>query len=213
MRIILLGPPGAGKGTQAAAAKTKFQVAHISTGDMLRENVRNRSPLGFRAKEFMDAGKLAPDDLIIEMMRERLSRDDASEGFILDGFPRTAAQAEALDDLMKDMSIKLDAVILLEMPDEAVVKRLAGRRVCSACGAIYHAAGSPPKSEGVCDACSGQVIQRDDDKEEVIRRRLSAYHLETAPLVGHYEKCGLLRRLDASGPCDAVKSYMESLGL
>jgi adenylate kinase len=212
MRIILIGPPGAGKGTQAAAVKSKFSVDHISSGDILRENVRAGTPLGLEAKKFMDAGSLVPDALIIEMMRECLSKGSVG-GFMLDGFPRTAAQAEALDELMKEMSMPLDAAILLEVPDETVVKRLCGRRVCSSCGAIFHVTGNPTEAEGICDICSRPVIQRDDDREEVIRRRLSVYHRDTAPLAEYYEKSGLLRRVDASGPLDAVKTYLESVGL
>jgi adenylate kinase len=213
MRIILIGPPGAGKGTQAAAVKSKFPVDHISTGDMLRENVHAGSPLGVEARRYMDAGSLVPDALIIEMMRERLAVNGSSGGFMLDGFPRTVAQARALDELMKEMSMSLDAAILLEVPDETVVKRLCGRRVCSSCGAIFHVTGNPTRAEGVCDICSGPVVQRDDDREEVIRRRLSVYHRDTAPLAEYYERSGLLRRVDANGPFDAVKSYLESAGL
>ncbi|MDR0763997.1 MAG: adenylate kinase [Synergistaceae bacterium] len=212
MRIILIGPPGAGKGTQAAAVKSRFPVDHISTGDILRENVRAGSPLGIEAKKFMDSGTLVPDALIIEMMRERLAKNSA-DGFMLDGFPRTVAQAEALDELTKEMSMPLDAAILLEVPDETVVKRLCGRRVCSSCGAIFHVTGNPTAVEGICDVCSEPVVQRDDDREEVIRRRLSVYHRDTAPLAEYYEKSGLLRRVDASGPFDAVKSRLESAGL
>ena len=208
----MIGPPGAGKGTQAAAVKSKFPVDHISTGDILRENVRAGSPLGLEARKFMDSGSLVPDALIIEMMRERLAKG-AAEGFMLDGFPRTVAQAEALDELMKEMSAPLDAAILLEAPDEILVKRLCGRRVCSSCGAIFHVTGNPTGAEGVCDLCSGPVIQRDDDREEVIRHRLSVYHKDTAPLVEYYEKSGKLRRIYASGPFDAVKTYLESVGL
>jgi adenylate kinase len=212
MRIILIGPPGAGKGTQAAAVKSSFPVDHISTGDILRENVRAGSPLGIEAKKFMQAGALVPDELIIEMMRERLAKG-AAVGFMLDGFPRTVAQAEALDELLKEMSVPLDAAILLEVSDETVVKRLFGRRVCSSCGAIFHVTGNPTSTEGVCDLCSGPVVQRDDDGEEVIRRRLSVYHRDTAPLAEYYEKSGLLHRVDASGPFDTVKTHLESVGL
>ncbi|MDR3164850.1 MAG: adenylate kinase [Synergistaceae bacterium] len=211
MKIILIGPPGAGKGTQAAAVKSRFPVDHISTGDILRENVRAGTPLGVEAKKFMDSGSLVPDALIIEMMRERLAENPAG-GFMLDGFPRTVAQAEALDELMKEMSMSLDAAILLETSDETVVKRLGGRRVCSSCGAIFHITENPTSVDGVCDVCAGPVIRRGDDREEVIRRRLSAYHKDTAPLVEYYEKSGLLRRVDANGPFDAVKSHLESAG-
>ena len=212
MRIILIGPPGAGKGTQAVAVKSKFPVDHIATGDILRENVSAGTSLGIEAKKFMDSGALVPDALIIEMMRERLAKGSA-EGFMLDGFPRTVAQAEALDELMSAMSMSLDAAILLEVPEETVVKRLCGRRVCSSCGAIFHVTGNPTAVEGVCDLCSGPVIQRDDDREEIIRHRLSVYRKDTAPLVEYYEKSGLLHRVDAGGRFDAVKTHLESAGL
>ncbi|MDR1137596.1 MAG: adenylate kinase [Synergistaceae bacterium] len=211
MRIILIGPPGAGKGTQAAAIKKKYEIAHISTGDMLRENVRSGAGLGLEAKKFMDAGSLVPDELIIGMMRERLNQTDTSVGFLLDGFPRTAAQAKALDELMGETSLTLDAVVLLDVPDETVVKRLSGRRVCLSCGAIYNAEAYPTKTPGICDACSGNVVQRDDDREDVIRNRLAVYHEQTAPLVEYYEKSGRLHRVGAAGSGDAVREYLESL--
>ncbi len=211
MRIILIGPPGAGKGTQAESIKAKHPIAHISTGDMLRENVRSGTELGRKARAFMDAGKLVPDDLIIAMMKSRLRADDTRAGFLLDGFPRTTAQAEALDGLLAEMSIDLDAVILLEVSDDTVVKRLTSRRVCSSCGAIYNLIVSPPKIEGVCDFCSSKVIQRDDDKESVIRNRLAVYHEQTAPLVSYYEARGLLHRVDATSGKDSVLTYVETL--
>lgn len=213
MRIILVGPPGAGKGTQASSIGARYPMAHISTGDILRDNVKRGTDLGVAARTFMDAGKLVPDDLIVDMMRSRLSEADAKEGFLLDGFPRTIAQAEALDALLREMSIALDAVVLLELSDETVVHRLTSRRVCSSCKAIYNVLSHPPKREGWCDECAGPVIQRDDDKETVIRNRLSVYHEQTAPLVAYYEKKGLLHRVDASGAQDAVLRHLESLGL
>jgi adenylate kinase len=211
MRIILLGPPGAGKGTQAAAIKEVHPVAHISTGDILRENVRAGTELGREAKGYMDAGSLVPDALIIKMMAERLNQPDARESFLLDGFPRTVAQAVALDELTKAMGIELDAVILLDIGDDILVRRLTSRRVCSSCGAIYNVAGHMPKADGVCDKCSGHVVQRDDDMESVIRRRLDVYRGETAPLVDYYDKAGKLRRVEATGPANAVLSYLEFL--
>ena len=211
MRIILLGPPGAGKGTQAAAVREVRRIAHISTGDILRENVRVDSELGREAKKFMNAGSLVPDELIIRMMKGRLSQSDAREGFLLDGFPRTVAQACALDELMSGMGIELDAAVLLEIDDEVVVSRLTSRRVCSSCGAIYNALAHRPKIDGVCDSCSGRVIQRDDDTEAVIRNRLSVYHGETAPLVDYYERAGKLRRVDGAGPAGAVASCLDTL--
>ena len=210
MRMILLGPPGAGKGTQAAAVKKKFGLAHISTGDMLRENVRSRTELGLTAKKYMDAGQLVTDDIITGMMRERLKRDDARQGFILDGYPRTLVQAGELDAVLDEMGLGIDVVVLLEISDDAVVARLGGRRVCSGCGAIYHILGRPTKREGVCDSCGGSVIQRGDDVESVIRDRLAVYHAQTSPLVEHYEKRGILRRVDASGSADSVLAHLES---
>ena len=211
MRLILIGPPGAGKGTQAERVKGKYSIAHISTGDMLRENVQNGTKLGLEAKMFMDAGKLVGDGLIIDMMRQRLCEDDAKEGFLLDGFPRTIAQADALDRLLAEMSLKLDTVVLLELSDDVVVRRLTSRRECFACGAIYNTISHPPKVEGVCDVCGGKVIQRDDDRESVIRNRLSVYRDQTSPLVDYYEKKGLLHRIDAGGANDAVLKYLESM--
>ncbi len=210
MRIILIGPPGAGKGTQAESIKAKLPIAHVSTGDMLRENVRKGTELGKKARAFMDAGKLVPDDLIIDMMRSRLNADDARSGFLLDGFPRTVTQAEALDGLLCEMAINLDAVVLLEVSDDTVVTRLTSRRVCSSCGAIYNTVAHPPKIAGVCDVCSGKVVQRDDDKESVIRDRLAVYHEQTAPLVSYYEKRGVLHRVDATLGKDSVLKLLET---
>lgn len=209
MRIILIGPPGSGKGTQAACVKTEYPIAHISTGDILRENVRLGTELGLSAKSYMDAGKLVPDDLIIRMMEERFLAPDCSEGFLLDGFPRTLQQAAALSRLMESQSIRLTAVVELQISDEEVVKRLTSRRICSSCGAIYNVIAHPTKREGVCDACSGSVIQRDDDKESVIRSRLDIYHTQTAPLLEFYDKKGVLLRVDATGERDAVLKLLK----
>ncbi len=211
MRIILIGPPGAGKGTQAVSIRAEYPIAHVSTGDILRENVRGATQLGLSAKSFMDAGKLVPDDLIIEMVEERLDSPDCNEGFLLDGFPRTLPQAEALDRILAKMSIRLDAVIELEISDDEVVKRLTSRRICSSCGAIYNVIAHPAKVEGVCDVCSGKVIQRDDDKESVIRNRLDVFHVQTAPLVEYYEKKGLLKRVDGAGGKDTALSLLKTL--
>ena len=211
MRCILLGPPGAGKGTQAAIIRDKYTVAHISTGDILRANVKNNTVLGKKAKSYMDAGELVPDSLIIEMMKDRLSRDDCERGFLLDGFPRTVSQAEALDILLKALEVELDAVILLEVSDEVVVKRLSGRRMCKQCGAIYHIEFQPPSKEGICDKCGGELYQRDDDKEEVIRQRLAVYHEQTSPLVEYYSSKGLLRPVDAEQSSDSVLRLIEQL--
>ncbi len=204
MRLIFLGPPGSGKGTQAAKLIEKVQVAHISTGDILRENVKLGTALGLKAKEFMDAGKLVPDDLIVEMMRQRLQKDDCARGFILDGFPRTVAQAEALEKMLNELDMKLDAVILFKVSDEVVVERLSGRRGCRQCGAIYHTRFNPSSSGDSCQICGGELYQRDDDREEVIRKRLDVYHSQTAPLVGYYGERGLLLEVDAGRSSDEV---------
>jgi adenylate kinase len=211
VRVILIGPPGAGKGTQAAVIKERLAIAHISTGDILRDNVRIASELGLSAKDYMDSGRLVPDDLIIGMIKNRLDEKDADRGFILDGFPRTTAQAVALDVLLSGMSLALDAVILLEISDEVVVRRLTSRRVCSSCGAIYNAIAHPAKVEGVCDDCGGKVIQRSDDNESVIRSRLSVYHEQTSPVVDYYNKKGLLCRVDGSQKADTAMSCLDSL--
>lgn len=211
MRIILIGPPGAGKGTQAASVKAEYGIAHISTGDILRENVRNSTQLGLSAKSYMETGKLVPDDLIIEMIEERLAAPDCKDGFVLDGFPRTPQQARALDQLLTKKSLTLDIVVLFEISDEEVLKRLTSRRVCSSCGEIYNVTTHPEKSQGVCDVCGGQVIQRNDDDEGIIRSRLSVYHAQSAPLVDYYSAKGLLRRVDATGTKDAVLRLLMSL--
>jgi adenylate kinase len=207
--MILLGPPGAGKGTQAEAAVKRFGAVHISSGDMLRENVKSRTELGLAAEKYMNAGQLVTDGIIFGMMRERLERDDVRPGFILDGFPRNIAQAEELDSLLNEMGLGIDVVVLLEISDDAVVARLGGRRVCSVCGAIYNVVGHSTKKEGVCDLCGGSVIQRGDDVESVIRDRLALYHAKTSQLVEYYERAGLLRRIDASGPTDAILACLD----
>lgn len=209
MRIILLGAPGAGKGTQAESIKGKYHIAHISTGDILRANVKAGTELGKSAKEYMDAGKLVPDDVIIGMMETRLQEPDCKEGFMLDGFPRTIGQAEALDGMLKKLGIALDAVVSLNIDDDTVVMRLTARRVCKKCGEIYNTVLKPEKTAGLCDKCSGEVVQRDDDKESVIRNRLAVFHQQTQPLIEYYEKQGLLIPVDASGKKDAVLNILE----
>lgn len=209
MRIILLGAPGAGKGTQAESIKSKFPIAHISTGDILRANVKAGTELGKNAKKFMDSGKLVPDEVIVGMMESRLREPDCKEGFMLDGFPRTTPQAEALDVLLKKLGISLDAVVELDVSDDVVVKRLTSRRVCKSCGEIYNTVFKPAKVEGVCDKCGGPVIQRDDDKESVIRNRLSVFHQQTAPLIEYYRHQGILATVDATGGKDVVLKLLE----
>lgn len=209
MRIILLGAPGAGKGTQADSIKQKYPVAHISTGDILRANVKAGTALGRNAKTYMDAGKLVPDEVIIGMVEKRLEEPDCKEGFMLDGFPRTTPQAEALDKLLKKLGLALDAAVELEVSDEVVVGRLTTRRGCKNCGEIYNTVTKPTRAAGICDKCGGPVVQRDDDREEVIRKRLAVYHEQTAPLIEYYRAQGILVTVDATGGKDVVLKTLE----
>jgi adenylate kinase len=213
MRIILLGPPGAGKGTQAKLLIERLGVPQISTGDMLRAAVKAGTPLGREAKAYMDRGALVPDGVIIGLVRERLQSADCVRGYILDGFPRTVAQAEALEKTMLDLRLSLDHVLCLEVPPEDLVVRIAGRRTCRVCGAMFHVRFSPAKRDGVCDACGGETYQRDDDREETVRRRLEVYAQQTEPLVRFFEGRGLLRRVAGTGEIPEIFARMvESLG-
>ncbi len=184
--IIFLGPPGAGKGTQSQLLKDRNGFVQISTGDLLREAVKNQTPLGLKAKEYMNEGKLVPDELIISLIEEKL-KEYKDSNIIFDGFPRTIPQAESLNKLLKEFNREINAVILFKIEDEEVIKRLSGRRVCSNCGAVYHIVYNPPKTDEVCDKCGTKLIQRDDDKEEVIRKRLEVYHQQTKPLIDYYK--------------------------
>lgn len=210
MQLILIGPPGAGKGIQADFLTKKFGIPHISTGDMLRSEVKAGSELGVMAKTYMDAGKLVPDDVIIGMVKERLKKDDAKSGFLFDGFPRTVAQAEKLNEMMSSLGVKLSAVVNMEISDETVIRRLCSRRVCPKCNSIFNVLSMKPKIEGVCDKCGGAIIQRDDDKEEVIKGRLSVFREQTEPLLEFYGKTGLLFSV-FSGRDDAKETYQEIL--
>jgi adenylate kinase len=209
MHLIFLGPPGAGKGTIAAEIKEVYGIAHISTGDILRENVKQGTPLGKLAERYMQAGDLVPDDTIVEMVENRLQEPDCSEGFILDGFPRTLPQAEALDRILEKLKTKVDAVILLEVDDETIVKRLSGRRVCPKCGAIYNVSFNPPKADSLCDHCGERVIQRNDDKGEVVRQRLAVYRERTAPLIDYYLRKEILKKVEAARGSDEVVAAIE----
>lgn len=210
MRIILIGPPGAGKGTQAESIRTRYGIAHISTGDILRVNVKADTELGRIAKNYMNAGKLVPDELIIAMVESRMQEPDAKHGFLLDGFPRTRCQAEALDDLLKNQGLSLDAVIELEIEDDVAVERLTSRMICKQCGEIYNTVMKPPKIDGICDKCGGVVTQRGDDNEAVIRSRLAVFHDQTAPLIEYYNNKGILHTVDATGPIDLVMKLLET---
>jgi adenylate kinase len=211
MKLILLGPPGAGKGTQAKMLTDEFGIPQISTGDILRAAVKEGTPMGVKAKSFMDAGGLVPDEVVIGIVTERLQKEDCTPGFILDGFPRTVPQADALAGDLKDLNKNLDAVISLEVDIEALVERLTGRRTCKDCGRGYHITFDPAKKEGFCDACSGQLVQRDDDQEETIRKRLDVYNEQTSPLTSYYADAGLLKSLDGMQQIDIVQQQMLEL--
>jgi adenylate kinase len=208
--LILLGPPGAGKGTQAERLQEDFSLAHISTGDMLRAQVAEGTDLGKRAQEYMSAGELVPDEVILGMIGARISEQDAREGFLLDGFPRNTSQADALAATLADSERRLTAALLIEVPDEDVVRRLGGRRVCAKSGHVYHVDFDPPKREGTCDQDGSRLIQRDDDKEETIRRRLEVYARQTAPLIEYYDEAGLLRRFDGRRTPDEVHDHIRA---
>jgi adenylate kinase len=209
--LILFGPPGAGKGTQAERLQSDFQLPFISTGDMLRANVKEETPLGKEAKSCMDAGDLVPDELIVAMAAERLQEEDAEDGFILDGFPRTLAQADALDKQLDQLGRRVTAALLIDVPDEEVVRRLSGRRVCVKAGHNYHVEFDPPKHDGVCDQDGSRLVQRDDDKPEVIQNRLRVYHEQTEPLVEHYDEQGLMRRIDGTRPATEVHDHIRAV--
>jgi adenylate kinase len=211
LNLILLGPPGAGKGTQAERLRDDFSLPHISTGDILRAQVAEGTPLGLEAKRYMEDGDLVPDDVIIGMIGERLAQPDAQDGFLLDGFPRNEQQAEALGSALAEMERRLTATLLIEVPDDEVVRRLAGRRVCvKNASHIYHVDFDPPKHSNVCDQDGARLTQRDDDKEETIRRRLEVYHSQTEPLIAYYDGAGLLRRFDGTRNADEVHNHLRA---
>jgi adenylate kinase len=211
LNLILFGPPGAGKGTQAERLRGDFQLPYIATGDMLRSNVKEGTELGKKAKEYMDAGELVPDDLIVAMAAERLQQDDAQDGFILDGFPRTIEQAKALDRQLAELGRRVTAALLIDVADEEVVRRLSGRRVCVKAGHNYHVEFDPPKREGVCDQDGSRLIQRDDDKPDVIRNRLRVYHEQTEPLIDFYDEQGVMRRIDGTRPPVEVHDHIRAV--
>ncbi len=204
MRLVLVGPPGAGKGTQAQFIAAQFAIPKISTGDIFRANVSDGTELGVTARKYMEAGDLVPDEVTSAMVRERLKDDDAVDGFLLDGYPRTVPQAETMDKMLHELGVGLDVVLELVVDDEEVIRRLSGRRTCRSCGHIWHVDFDPPTREGVCDHCGGQLFQRDDDKAPTVRHRLEVYAEQTAPLIAFYAEKGLLVGIDATGPVDDV---------
>ena len=204
MKIIMLGAPGAGKGTQAKQIAGKYSIPHISTGDIFRANIKNGTELGKKAKEYMDQGLLVPDELTCDLVVDRIGQDDCKNGFVLDGFPRTIPQAEALTNALNELGQKMDFAIDVDVPDENIVKRMSGRRACLECGATYHIVSIPPKKEGICDACGSELVLRDDDKPETVQKRLDVYHEQTQPLIDYYKKAGILKSVDGTQPMEDV---------
>lgn len=211
MNLILLGPPGAGKGTQAKMLIDAYGIPQISTGDMLREAVKNQTALGMEAKKFMDSGRLVPDEVVIGLAKDRIAQPDCEKGFMLDGFPRTVPQAEALDKVLDGMDKKIDHVISIEVPNSELLGRLTGRRTCKACGQGYHVMFDPPKQEGVCDKCGGELYQRDDDNQETVSNRLKVYESQTEPLIDYYKAKGLLRPIDGVGGMGEILDRIKAV--
>lgn len=214
MRIILLGAPGSGKGTQAAVIQERVSIPHISTGDIFRSNIKNGTELGKKAKEYMDKGMLVPDELTIDIVKDRLQQDDCKNGFILDGFPRTIPQAEYLDNALKNLGIKLDIALNIHVPDEAIIQRMSGRRVCPKCGATYHTIFNPPAAGNLCTACGSEVVQRDDDREETVVNRLKTYHNQTEPLIEYYTKQDIVVKVEGTEGIEATtREVFKALGV
>ena len=213
MKIILLGPPGAGKGTQAKSISNRYSIPHISTGDIFRKNISGNTPLGIEAKSYMDNGQLVPDEVTINMVKDRLQEDDCKNGYLLDGFPRTVAQAEALDAFLKGRNENLDTALCIEVPSDFILERMTGRRVCPACGASYHIKFNPPKVEGKCDLCGSEIVQRKDDTAETVGERLEVYKTQTQPLIDFYREKNLLSTVDGTRAINEVfESICEILG-
>ncbi len=204
MKIIMLGAPGAGKGTQAKMLADKYQIPHISTGDIFRANIKNGTELGNKAKEFMDKGLLVPDELVVDLVIDRFKEEDCKKGYILDGFPRTIPQAEALDKALSDIGDSVDFAVNVEVPDENIITRMGGRRACVGCGATYHVQFNPTKVEGVCDRCGKELILRDDDKPETVKKRLDVYHEQTQPLIDYYTNKGIIKEVDGTQDMNKV---------
>ena len=213
MKIIMLGAPGAGKGTQAKKIAAKYGIPHISTGDIFRANIKEGTELGKKAKTYMDQGLLVPDELVCDLVVDRVQQDDCKKGYILDGFPRTIPQAESLDVALSRLGEAVDYAINVEVPDENIVKRMGGRRACVGCGATYHLVYAAPKKEGICDNCGAELILRDDDKPETVQKRLGVYHEQTQPLIDYYTKKGILKEVDGTMDMgDVFKAIVEILG-
>ena len=213
MKIIMLGAPGAGKGTQAKKIAAKYNIPHISTGDIFRANIKNGTELGNKAKTYMDQGLLVPDELVVDLVVDRVKQDDCVNGYVLDGFPRTIPQAEALDKALNAIGEKMDYAIDVDVPDENIVHRMSGRRACVGCGATYHLEYAPTKTEGVCDVCGKELILRDDDKPETVKKRLGVYHEQTQPLIDDYTNAGILRTVDGTIDInDVFQAIVDILG-
>lgn len=213
MRIIMLGAPGAGKGTQAKKIAEKYGIPHISTGDIFRANIKNGTELGKKAKTYMDQGLLVPDELVVDLVVDRVNQDDCKNGYVLDGFPRTIPQAEALTEALAKMGQKMDYAIDVNVPDENIVRRMGGRRACVGCGATYHVEYAPTKKEGICDVCGAELILRDDDKPETVQKRLNVYHEQTQPLIDYYTEAGILKTVDGTVDIDDVfQAIVDILG-
>jgi adenylate kinase len=211
MRLVLLGAPGAGKGTQAKKLIERYSIPQISTGDILRKAVQDGTPLGKEAKSYMDKGELVPDNVVIGIIKERLTQEDCKKGYILDGFPRNVAQAKALDEMLLSLNSPLDYAISIDVPFDELMKRLTGRRTCRNCGQMYNIYFTPPKKNGVCDKCGGELYQRDDDKEETIRKRLEVYEAQTAPVIGYYREKGILKSVPGTGEIDDIFNKIISI--
>ena len=213
MKIIMLGAPGAGKGTQAKMIADKYQIPHISTGDIFRANIKNGTELGMEAKKYMDEGKLVPDELTVRILLDRVAKDDCKNGYVLDGFPRTIPQAEVLDSELTKLNDRIDYAINVDVPDENIVNRMSGRRACVSCGATYHIVHIPPKTQGICDKCGSELILRDDDAPETVLKRLSVYHEQTQPLIDFYENKKVLKTVDGTvDSADVFKQITDILG-
>lgn len=213
MKIIMLGAPGAGKGTQAKKIAEKYQIPHISTGDIFRANIKGGTELGMKAKTFMDQGMLVPDEITIGMLMDRMGQEDCINGYVLDGFPRTIPQAESLTKALAERGEKVDYAINVDVPDENIINRMSGRRACLGCGATYHITFNPPVKEGICDTCGQELVLRDDDKPETVKKRLDVYHQQTQPLIDYYKNAEVLAEVDGTQPMDAVfQGIVEILG-